>query len=88
MEFLDTGWVKVRPADVPSMFKEAWTRRGWLIGLDFEETFTVINRAGEVLTKLRSINLKSAKHYANDKIGAPIPRGPDLEWWKFRQACE
>ena len=85
MQFLDTGWEKVRPAEVPSNFKEAWTRRGWLIGLDFNEIFTVISRSGEVLAKLNSIDLRSAKSYANDKIGAPIPRGPDIEWWKFRQ---
>lgn len=88
MKFLDTGWVKVRPDEIPTPFKNAWMRRGWLIGLDSEGVFSIINRAGEVLAKLNSISLDSAKHYANDKIGAPIPNGPDLDWWKFRQAYD
>ncbi len=88
MKFLDTGWVKVRPDEIPTHFKDAWKRRGWLIGLDSDGVFSIINRAGDVLAKLNSINLDSAKDYANDKIGAPVPRGSDLEWWKFRQAYE
>ena len=81
MEFLDMGWIKVREGEVPERFKEAWTRRGWLIGVDHADTFVVINREGEELAKLKSINLERARDFADDKIGAPKPK---KDWWWWR----
>lgn len=88
MNFLDTGWVKVRRDEIPAKFEEAWTRRGWVIGIDPDGNFTVINRSGEVLAKLRSINLDSAKGFANDRLGSPMPKKSDLDWWRLRQSHE
>ena len=81
MEFLDAGWTKIRDDEVPERFKEAWTRRGWIIGVDDTDTFVVINRAGEELAKLKSINLDSVRKFADSKIGAPKPK-KDMWWWR------
>jgi hypothetical protein len=87
MHFLDVGWTKIREGEVPEPFKRAWTRRGWVIGLDESDTFVVIDRMGYVLAKFKSINLDSARRYADSKIGAPYPsRKDDMWWWRNRDS--